>query len=158
MTKIAEHYDIINRAARKGQPALLSLPRVALKDNPRRQLGKIIADERRAKIVEQGAIYKIARESPELCPPIGTSIFFKNEYGLKIRVTVKMILNGLPGTVTELFPIEDQPEHLRDPDLLKHYEQLYQIRPNWTRWADESAWYAWQEIKEQHKENTVELD
>lgn len=153
MSRIEEHYDILNRAARRGQEPLLSLPRTARKDNPFRQAQIAAVAAKRAEIKKQGEIYTNAKAHPELCPPVGAAVYFRNSYGLKIKVTVAMVMNGLPGTITTLFPIEEQPEHLRDPELLAHYAKLEDIRSNWTRWPDENLWREWQKIREQHLEN-----
>jgi hypothetical protein len=145
--KIAERYDILNRAKQKGQAALIELPRVSRKDNPlpRVKAGRLIAEKVKVEIKKEADFFTYAKEHPELCPPVGTEINIQNEYGVKVRLTVKWIGGGLPATLVEMCPILEQPEHLQDSEILR--KQLAGAgRPGWIQWPDTHAWHLWQEL------------
>ena len=139
-----QRYDILNRAKQKGQPALIELPRVNLKDNPLRQRKLQIVEEHRRIIREDGEVYAYVKKHPELCPPVGTIFYLRNQYGVKAKLTVKMVFAGMPGTTRELFPASEQPEHLRDKAF--PLPQTEGIRgPYWVQWADSDAWERYQQ-------------
>lgn len=136
-------YDTLNMAARKGQPALMELPRVELKDNAKRLDRVKIVNEHRETVQEQGIIYKYAKEHPELCPPIGAKLLCNDSYGIKFKLVVEGMIEGLPATRFELFPMAEQPEHLRDMNLITIHEPLARW-PHWLMWSDTYAWQNYQ--------------
>ena len=140
--KTEDRYDILNRAKNRGQGALLELPRVSRKDNPKSKLSDEICRQRRAKIQEESNLYKYALAHPDLCPPVGTEFLLCNQYGIKAKVIVKMVLNGLPGTEFELLPLSEQPEHLRDRDMIAKHIRDQKL--GFTCWADTRIWEMYQ--------------
>ena len=123
------------------QGVLLEVQKLPNKDNP-----KYLEFDARVEAYREnlkGKIYDFALEHPELCPPIGTVFYLQNEYGVKAKLTVKMVLRGLPGTEAELLPMTEQLEHLRDSDILaEHMQELGQ--PGFTHWANTFTWELWQ--------------
>lgn len=71
-----------------------------------------------------------------------------NEYGIRATLTVQIVFRGMPGTVFELLPLSQQPEHLRDEALLAMHTKDCG-RPGWVQWADVFAWKLWQEQSKQ---------
>lgn len=143
-------HDILSRAKRKGQATLIELPSVRWKDNPlqRVKAKREETQERITRVQSEGEMFEYTFEHPELCPPIGAVIFIVSPYGVKAKLTVKMVFRGLPGTSFELLPMSEQPEHLRDKKLLAiHTEGCG--RPNWVQWADTDMWNRWQDITKQ---------
>lgn len=139
-------YDILSMAKGKGQSALLELPRAKRKDRPKAAVVDELRKLHRSTVVQSEAdMYAYTLAHPELCPPVGTIIQLRNEYGVKAKVTVDMVLRGLPGTILELLPAAEQPEHLRDPVFLEA-QAKGAGRPGWTQWADTRAWKDWQKI------------
>ncbi len=139
-------YDIQNQAKVKGQGVLVELPRVSGKDNPLRVKRVEFFEKRRELVAEGGKVFAYAKEHPELCPPMGTVLYMRNEYGVKAKLTVTFVSNGMPGTMAEILPIAEQPEHLRDEALLARHTAGIG-RSGWTSWADEHAWRMWQDLQ-----------
>lgn len=137
-------YDILNVAKSKGQPALIELPRISRKDQPRSRVRAELAKQRIQEVIDdEGKFYDYTLEHPELCPPVGTVFYIQNQYGVKAKLTVKMVFRGLPGTSFELLPMSEQPEHLRDSQILtEHIGRAG--RPGWVQWADRDAWERYQ--------------
>lgn len=141
-------YDIFNIAKRRGQEALIELPRVGRKDNPSIRLkAKDLERIKRGENVKKEAeVYEYAREHPDLCPHVGTVIKIRNQYGVRAKLTVKMVLGGLPATEFELLPMSEQPERLQDSAILaKHAAGCG--RPGWVQWADRDAWERYQQLQ-----------
>lgn len=139
-------YDILTRMKQRGQNVLIELPRTQRKDRPHTHQIALVGKQHREAVAKEGGFYDYAKEHPELCPPVGTVIQIRSQYGVRAKLTVTMILGGLPGTIFELLPLSEQPEHLRNEALLaKHVMDCG--RPGWTSWADSHAWRLWQEIK-----------
>ena len=138
-------YDIQNQAKKKGQGVLVELPRISGKNNPLRVKRVMLVEKRRELIVEDSKVWDYAKEHPELCPPVGTVMYMRNQYGVKAKKTVTMTFAGMPGTMVEVLPMVEQPEHLREEALLARHTAGIG-RPNWTSWADDHAWRMWQEI------------
>ena len=84
----------------------------------REQEKAYLKEKRRKKVETEDKFYKFTEEHPELCPAVGSSLVYVNEYGVKIRSMVEVVANGLPGTRDELLPLSEQPEYLRSPELL----------------------------------------
>jgi len=143
--KTQAKYDILNRAKCKGQGILLELPSAPLKYRPRSKVKHELVKQHREEIVQgEGAFYDYTKEHPELCPPMGTVFYIKNQYGVKAKLTVKLVLNGLPGTEFELLPFSEQPKHLHNPLFLA--EQIGGGHwSNWVNWPDGYAWELYQE-------------
>lgn len=88
--------------------------------------------------------YDYALEHPELCPPVGTEFQVCNQYGVRAKIIVKTVIRGLPGTLEEILPASEQPEHLRDSQILAvHTKGLGQ--PGWVQWADVNTWNLYQQ-------------
>lgn len=83
-----------------------------------------------------GKAYPYAEKHPELCPPIGTVIRYRNKYGVVAIGTVRFVMNGLPGIERKPAPMEEQPPHLRDAELIAQHFKTAGMRLGWTMWPD----------------------
>lgn len=109
--------------------------------------GQIKGLLRGREIQKQADLFKFAKEHPESCPPVGASLIYTSEYGVKLKVTVTMVFRGLPGTTDELLPLAEQPEHLQgNPELLASHTVGIR-RKGWTSHADVVFYKDWQRHK-----------
>jgi hypothetical protein len=100
----------------------------------RKKLSELKTKRMRETIDIERRAFAYARTHPELCWPVGKKMYYRNRYGVKLICTVDIVMNGLPGTIDTLAPMEEQPAHLRSPELLTAH--VNQHRLNFVCWPD----------------------
>ena len=136
-------WDYFLSQEQKGQYILLEADKCR---SARRQRARAFLRQCREETLPlEEKMYAFADEHPELCPPVGSYLYYRSQYGVKIKVTVKVIIHDKPGTQVEILPMSEQPEYLRQPELLAQHTRG--LRPSWVRWADMGFYEDWNKLK-----------
>ena len=131
----------------EGKPVFEAIQGLVDKRGMKYAEGQLNSLIRGKEIQKEADLYEFANKHPELCPPIGASLVYISEYGVKKRVTVTMVLGGMPGTKEELLPLSEQPEHLQKSPELWAVQTASIRREKWSCWTDTDFYKDWQKIK-----------